>query len=244
MFTKRELEKYSRQILIKGFGRVGQEKLKKSAVFIAGAGGLGSSCAMYLAAAGVGEIKICDYDKVEVSNLNRQILHGESKVGINKAVSAKNMLQKINKNIKIKAIGEKITEENIARIAAHPKIIVDCMDNFPTRFILNKYAKIKKIPLIHGSVWGLEGRLTFIKIPETPCLKCIFPVAPPKSMFPVLGAAPGVIGCLQAMEVIKHIVGLGENIKNRLLIFDGENMGFSEMVLSKNPRCPVCGKSS
>lgn len=242
MLTKKELERYSRQIIISGFGNKGQEKLKKSKVFIAGAGGLGSSCAMYLAAAGVGNIKICDYDKTELSNLNRQILHGESKVGINKAVSAKITLAKINQDVKVEAIEEKITEKSIIRIAGNSRIIVDCMDNFPTRFILNKCAKIKKIPLVHGSVWGLEGRLTFIKIPETPCLKCIFPSAPPKLMFPVLGATPGIIGCLQAMEVIKHIVGLGKNIKNRLLVFDGKHTNFSEMKISKNPNCPVCGK--
>lgn len=243
MLTKKELEKYSRQILIKGFGRSGQEKLRKSVVFIAGAGGLGSSCAMYLAAAGIGDIKICDYDKAEISNFNRQILHGESKAGVNKAVSAKITLQKVNQNIKVEALEEKITEKSIVRLTGNSEIIIDCMDNFPARLILNKCAKIKKIPLVHGSVWGLEGRLTFVKIPETPCLECIFPVAPPESILPVLGATPGVIGCLQAMEAIKYIVGLGKNIKNRLLVFDGGNMDFSELILLKNPRCPVCSKT-
>ncbi|MBI5573462.1 MAG: HesA/MoeB/ThiF family protein [Elusimicrobia bacterium] len=244
MLTKNESERYSRQILIDGFGKKGQEKLKNAIVFIAGAGGLGSSCSMYLAAAGLGNIKICDNDSTELSNLNRQILHGESKIGINKAVSAKITLAKINQDVNIEAIEEKITEKNICRLVGNSKIIVDCMDNFPTRFILNKCSKMKKIPLVHGSVYGLEGRLTFVKIPETPCLKCIFPTSPPKEIFPVLGATPGVIGCLQAMEVIKYIVGLGENIKGRLLIFDGKNMNFSEMQIFKNPKCSVCGKKS
>ncbi|PKM92754.1 MAG: adenylyltransferase [Elusimicrobia bacterium HGW-Elusimicrobia-4] len=242
MLTKKELERYSRQIIISGFGKSGQEKLKKATVFIAGAGGLSSSCSMYLAAAGVGHIKICDFDKTVLSNLNRQILHGESKIGINKAVSAKITLQKINQDIKIEAIEEKITENNVCRLVGNSQIIVDCMDNFPTRFILNKCSKIKKIPLVHGSILGLEGRLTFIKIPETPCLKCIYFYSPPKKIFPVLGAAPGIIGCLQAMETIKYIVGLGENIKGRLLIFDGKNMSFSETQILKNPKCPVCSK--
>jgi len=244
MLTRKELKKYSRQIIISGFGKIGQEKLKKATVFIAGAGGLGSSCSMYLAAAGVGNIKICDCDKTELSNLNRQILHGESKVGINKAVSAKITLAKINQNVNIETIEEKITEKNICRLVGNSQVIVDCTDNFPTRFILNKCSKIKKIPLVHGSVCGLEGRLTFIKIPETPCLKCIFPTSPPKEIFPVLGATPGVIGCLQAMETIKYIVGLSENMKGRFLIFDGKNMNFSETQVVKNPKCPVCGKKS
>ncbi|MEW6555926.1 MAG: HesA/MoeB/ThiF family protein [Elusimicrobiota bacterium] len=242
LLSKKELERYSRQILIDGFGNKGQEKLKKATVFIAGAGGLGSSCAMYLAAAGVGNIKICDCDKTELSNLNRQILHGESKIGVNKAISAKITLAKINQDVNIEAIEKKITEKNIYQLVGNSQIIVDCMDNFSTRFILNKCSKIKKIPLVHGSVYGLEGRLTFVKIPETPCLKCVFPVPPPKKIFPVLGATPGIIGCLQAMEVIKYIVSIGENIKKRLLIFDGRNMTFSEMPISKNPKCPICGR--
>ena len=244
MLTRKESERYSRQILISGFEKIGQEKLKNATVFIAGAGGLGSSCSMYLAAAGVGDIKICDFDKTVLSNLNRQILHNESKIGINKAVSAKVTLAKINQNVNVEAIEEKITEKNICRLVGNSQIIIDCMDNFPTRFILNKCSKMKKIPLVHGSVYGLEGRLTFIKIPETPCLKCIYCYPPPKKVFPVLGATPGIIGCLQAMETIKYIIGLGENMKGRFLIFDGKNMNFSETQILKNPKCPVCGKKS
>lgn len=244
MLTRKELDRYSRQILIAGFGKAGQEKLKRASVFIAGAGGLGSSCSMYLAAAGVGGIKICDGDRTEPSNLNRQVLHGDSTLGMNKAASAKNTLLKINGNVKIEALGKKITKKNVRALVGNSKIIVDCLDNFETRFILNECSKIKKIPLVHGSVYGMEGRLTFIKAGETPCMRCIFDSSPPNKIFPVLGAAPGVIGCLQAMEVIKYITGIGKNIKGRLLVFDGVNMNFSELKISKNPKCPVCGKNN
>lgn len=244
MLTRKELDRYSRQIRIPGFGKTGQEKLKRASVFIAGAGGLGSSCSMYLAAAGAGSIKICDSDRTELSNLNRQVLHGDSSIGMNKAVSAKITLLKINGNLKIAALGNKITEENVCSLVGDSKIIVDCLDNFETRSILNKCSKIKKIPLVHGSVCGMEGRMTFIKAGETPCLRCIFDALPPERIFPVLGAAPGVIGCLQAMEVIKYITGLGKNMKGRLLVFDGKSMNFAELKISKNPKCPVCGKNN
>ncbi|MEM3370039.1 MAG: HesA/MoeB/ThiF family protein [Candidatus Micrarchaeia archaeon] len=238
--TNEELQRYARQIMMDGWGIVTQKKLKNSKVFIAGAGGLGSPVAIYLAVAGVGNIRICDYDTPDITNLNRQILHNHKRFGINKAISAKMTLEELNPNINIEAIPYKITEDNIEDIIDDSEIIIDCMDNFATRYILNKYAIKKNLPLVHGSIWGFEGRVSFIKPPETPCLRCLFPEAPPEETFPVLGVTPGIIGAIQAAETIKYLTGIGKLLKNVLLVWSGYDMSFKQYKGFRDPKCIDC----
>ncbi|MGE4357090.1 MAG: ThiF family adenylyltransferase [Candidatus Omnitrophota bacterium] len=239
--TNYDLERYSRQLIIEGWGKEGQKKLKNSEVFIAGAGGLGSPVAIYLAVAGVGKINICDYDVLELSNLNRQILHHDERLGINKAISGKETLKILNPSIEVKEITEKIVKDNVDILVGESQIIVDCMDNFETRLVLNECAIRKKIPLVYASVWGMSGYLSFIQVPETPCLFCIFSDSPPKEKFPVVGATPGVIGSLEALEVLKFLTGTGVNLKNKLLVWEGNTMDFKKIPLKPNKDCPVCG---
>ncbi|MCX8031183.1 MAG: HesA/MoeB/ThiF family protein [Thermodesulfovibrionales bacterium] len=239
-----ELKRYNRQIIMDGWGEETQIKLKNSKVFIAGAGGLGSPVAIYLAVAGVGSIRICDFDSPDWSNLNRQILHNQTRIGINKAISAKQTLEELNPQIQVHPITEKISKDNVDILVDDSHIIIDCMDNFPTRYLLNETAIRKNIPLIYGSIWGMEGRLSFIKSPETACLSCIFPEPPPSEVFPVVGATPGVIGCLQAMEAIKFLTSIGSNLKGKLLIWDGKKTEFKTFKTFKDPNCPICGGKS
>ncbi len=241
MLSEQESQRYTRQMMMEGWGEETQEKLKGSTVFIAGAGGLGSPVSIYLAVAGIGNIRICDFDSPDLSNLNRQILHDHTRVGTNKAVSGKMTLERLNPDINITAIDTKIEADNVDELVGDADLILDCMDNFPTRFLLNESARRKGIPLVYGSIWGLEGRLSFIKSPETPCLKCIFPESPPKEVFPVVGATPAVIGSLQAMEAIKYLAGVGSNIMGKLLVWDGSRTEFRTFKAPKDPHCPVCG---
>lgn len=235
--------RYNRQMLIDGWGEEGQKKLKNSKVFIAGAGGLGSPVSIYLAVAGVGKIVICDFDTVETTNLNRQILHSHTRVGINKALSAKITLTAINPDVEVIPVTEKINHENAFEIVGDSHIIMDCMDNLETRYILNEVAIKKEIPLVFGAIYGMQGMLSFIQSPETPCLNCLFPEAPPKETFPVVGATPAVIGTLQALEAIKYIVKIGRNLKNKLLVWDGMTCEFKTFKAKKELSCPVCGQS-
>lgn len=234
--------RYARQMLIDGWSEEGQKKLKNSTVFIAGAGGLGSPVSIYLAVAGIGKIIICDFDSVEATNLNRQILHSHTRIGINKALSAKITLTALNPDVEVIPITSKITSENAFELIGDSQIIIDCMDNLETRYILNEVAIKKGIPLVFGAIYGIQGMLSFIQSPETPCLKCLFPEAPPKETFPVVGATPGVIGALQALEAIKYLVGIGKNLKNKLLVWDGMNCDFKTFKAQKDPSCIVCGK--
>jgi molybdopterin/thiamine biosynthesis adenylyltransferase len=242
MLTKDERERYDRQIMIRGFGPEGQEKLKRARVFIAGAGGLGSAAATYLTAAGVGMLCIVDHDKVELSNLNRQVLHWQEDIGKGKGDSAARKLEKLNPAVKIEAIDEMITEANISQLVAGFDLIVDALDNLPTRYILNKVALEKNIPLFHGAVHGFEGRAMTVIPGETACLWCVYRGVTLGGKFPVVGVAPAVIGSIQATEVIKYIVGIGQLLTNRLLVYDGLNTKFAEFKLRKDPRCPHCGE--
>jgi len=239
--SDRELERYRRQMMLAGWGQKTQEKLKGATAFVAGAGGLGSPLTIYLAVAGVGHIRVCDFDAPELSNLNRQILHDDTRIGVNKSVSAKRTLETLNPDIQVTALTDKIVAENVDDMVGNADVIVDCMDNFPTRYLLNETAIRKHIPMVHGSVWGLEGRLSFIQSPETPCLRCLFPEAPPPEVFPVVGATPGVIGALQAVETIKYLTGVGTNLKGKFLIWDGMEMEFMTVAFRKDPDCPTCG---
>ncbi len=212
-------------------------------VFIAGAGGLGSPVSIYLTTAGVGTIRIVDHDIVELSNLNRQVLHWDKDPGRSKVESAAEKLRQLNRNVKIEPVKEMITEANVSRLVAGFDLIVDAMDNLQTRYLLNKAAIENHIPFFHGAVLGLEGRVMTIIPGETACLRCIYRAAPAPGWFPVLGATPAVIGCLQATEVIKYITGIGKLLTNRLLVYDGLNMKFAELVVKRDPNCEYCGNS-
>jgi molybdopterin/thiamine biosynthesis adenylyltransferase len=243
MLTKKELEKYDRQIMIPGFGAEGQAKLKKAKVFIAGAGGLGSPVAIYLAAAGIGTIRIVDRDTVELSNLNRQVLHWDKDIGEKKVVSAAAKLKMFNPDIRIETCEDAITEANAAELVADADLIVDAMDNLPTRYLLNKTAIKKNIPFFHGAVYGFEGQAMTVIPGKSACLYCLYHGAnPPQTKFPVIGVAPAVIGCIQATEVIKYIVGMGELLTDRLLTYDGLAMKFTEFSIKRDPACAHCGK--
>lgn len=237
-----EKTRYDRQMLIEGWGEAGQQRLKMATVFVAGAGGLGSPVSIYLAIAGVGKIGVCDADVVELSNLNRQILHYEERLGEQKAVSAGRTLSALNPTIEIVTHAAYLNQNNVEEIIDKPDLIVDCLDNFETRYLLNSYACKLGIPMVHAAVWGMMGQVTFLHPPETPCLECIFPQAPPKEIFPVVGAAPGVIGCMQAMEGLKYLTGVGTNLKGKLLIFEGEDMCTTCLDVQRVPTCPVCGE--
>jgi len=231
--------------MIHGFGEEGQEKLKKARVFIAGIGGLGSPVAIYLAAAGVGTIRIADHDTVELSNLNRQVLHYERNIDKKKVDSAATKLAQLNPDIKIEKISVTITDKNISRLVADSDLIVDAMDNLPTRYLLNRTAIEKNIPFFHGAVYGFEGRAMTIIPGKTACLNCVYHgAAVPKEKFPVIGVTPAVIGCIQATEVIKYLLGLGDLLTDRLLNYDALRMKFTEFKISRDPNCEQCGNPS
>jgi len=239
--TPEELERYSRQIPIRGFGEEGQRKLKNAHVLVAGLGGLGTPASTYLVAAGVGHLTILDAERVELSNLNRQILHWQLDVGRSKAGSAIEKLWAMNPKAKIESRLETITRGNAGKLLKGADIVVDGMDNYPTRYLLNETCVHNRIPFIHGAVEGLVGQLATILPGEGPCLRCIIPKEPPlKPAFPVLGTTPGVIGCLQAMEAIKLIVGVGKPLVGRMLFFNGEDMTFDVIETRRDLKCPVC----
>jgi len=241
MLTRSELARYDRQIMVRGFGVEGQEKLKQARIFIAGAGGLGSAAATYLTAAGVGMIRVVDHDMVELSNLNRQVLHWDEDIGKKKVDSATEKLKRLNQEVEVEAIAEMVTEANISQLVAGFDLIVDAVDNLPTRYLLNKVALEKNIPLFHGAVYGFEGRAMTIIPGETACLRCVYRGVVPGEKFPVIGVTPAVIGCIQATEVIKYIAGIGQLLTNRLLVYDGLNMKFTEFRLKKDQNCEHCG---
>ena len=241
MLTERELDRYDRQIRL--LGEDGQEKLKRAKVFIAGAGGLGSPILIYLTAAGIGKINLVDKDTVALSNLNRQILHWEKDIDREKAISAKEKLTEINRDIKIDAKSETITKDNASDLVADADLIIDAMDNFPTRYLLNRTALEKGIPFIHGAINGFHGQATTVLPGESACLRCIFREAPPPSVFPVLGVTPGIIGLIQASEAIKYIVGVGELLIGKLLLWDGLTSQTEIVQVDKNAHCQDCGTS-
>ena len=240
--TPDDKERFRRQIILPGWDEVGQKKVKQATVFIAGAGGLGSPVAIYLAAAGVGTLRICDCGEPELSNLNRQVLHSDKDIGKSKVTSARETLAQVNPHVAVEALSEKIVKDNVAELIGDSSIIVDCMDNFPTRHVLKEYACTNALPFVHGGVHGMSGQLTFIHTPETPCLYCIFPGSPPSEIFPIVGATAGVIGTLEVLETLKYLTGKGNLLKNRMLFWDGDQMHFHEITLQKDPHCSVCGE--
>jgi adenylyltransferase/sulfurtransferase len=239
--TQDEAHRYNRQIILPGWGDEAQLRVRDSTVFIAGAGGLGSAVAFYLAAAGTGTLRICDDGEVELSNLNRQIIHTDESRGSKKVYSAAERIARLNPHVHTLTFDDRIDDLTISRLAGDADIIVDCLDNFETRYVLNRFAVNKGIPMVHAGVYGMAGQITFIESPATPCLQCIFPEAPPAETFPVIGATVGAIGSLEALEALKYLTATGELLKGRLLLFEGDIMKLEELPIEKDPACPVCG---
>jgi molybdopterin/thiamine biosynthesis adenylyltransferase len=242
MLSGSEIERYDRQIIIGGFGQEGQERLKRARVVIAGSGGLGSAVSVYLVAAGVGTIRIIDHDKVELSNLNRQVLHWDKDIGRRKIISASEKLRSLNPGVTIEAVDETINEENVDRLVSGFDAIVDAMDNFPVRLMLNKVAVDRNIPFFYGGVQGFEGRAMTIIPGQTACLKCVYHGSMPGDKIPVIGATAAVIGSIQTTEVIKYIVGIGELLADTLLVYNGLDMEFTRFKVKRDPGCEHCGQ--
>lgn len=240
MLSTDEQERYIRQIMM--IGEDGQERLKQATIFIAGAGGLGSPIGLYLAAAGVGRLILADYDTVDLSNLNRQVLHGTADLGRRKVDSARRKLEAINPEITIETEAVTIDDNNLPELAGDADGIVDAMDNFGTRYLLNRAALQKEIPFFHGGINGFSGQATTIVPGKTACLRCIFPHPPPQETFPVLGTTAGFIGVVQANEVLRYLLGRGELLTNRLLLWDGERAKVDEIAVEQNPSCSDCGR--
>jgi sulfur-carrier protein adenylyltransferase/sulfurtransferase len=241
--------RYSRHLLIPEVGVEGQLKLLSSRVLMIGAGGLGSPASLYLAAAGVGTIGIVDDDRVDASNLQRQIAHSTETLGDWKVDSAKATLKALNPDVNVVTYKERLTSENVERILADGwDVIVDGADNFPTRYLVNDASVWHDVPVVHGSIYRFEGQVTVFKPQVGPCYRCLFPTPPPPELAPscaeggVLGVLPGIVGSLQANETIKLLLGIGEPLIGRLLLFDALETEFSEVKLRKDPSCPVCGE--
>lgn len=241
-FSPDELRRYDRQIRISGFGKNGQLKLKKARVTVVGAGGLGCPASLYLVAAGIGTVLVVDQETVELSNLNRQILHWSSDIGRSKTVSMVDKLRQLNPEVTSDSVRMRVTPDNARQLVKGCSAVVDALDNWHTRFLLNKMCVEEKVPFVHAGVFGLYGQITTILPGEGPCLQCILPEVPSEEKkFPVLGVTAGTLGLLEAMETIKLITGLGEPLVGRLLHFDGETMRFQEISLERRATCPVCG---
>lgn len=250
-FTKEQLERYSRQIVINEIGVDGQEKLTEAKVLIIGAGGLGSPAALYLAAAGIGKIGIADSDIVGLSNLQRQLMHTTSDLGRPKVESAKETLQQINPDVSIQTYNEFISSDNIAGIIADYDFVLDCTDNFEAKFLINDACVIADKPFTHAGVTGFQGQLMTVIPHETSCYRCIFQAPPPEGAVPscaeagIVGAVAGVIGSLQALEAIKYITGAGDLLTGKLLTFDALTMKFRTVKLPpRGSGCAICADRS
>jgi adenylyltransferase/sulfurtransferase len=247
--TAQQQQRYSRHVLIPEIGDAGQQKLLNARVLIIGAGGLGSPAALYLAAAGVGTIGFVDFDTVDLSNLQRQILHTEDRVGMRKTESARIALRALNSDVHVVAHDEMLSGENAARLFEQYDVIVNGCDNFPTRYLANDVAIFTRKPLVDGGIFRFEGQLTTVIPFQSPCYRCRYPAPPPPEEAPscaeagVLGVLPGIVGVLQATEVIKLITGIGSPLTGRLLHIDTLAMHFREFRVPRDPQCPVCGEN-
>ena len=248
-FTEDQIKRYSRHIILREVGGKGQKKLLSSKVFLVGAGGLGSPAAYYLAAAGVGTLGIADSDIVDLSNLQRQILHSTKELNNPKVESAKRTLTELNPDVEVRTYKERLSSENILDMLAEYDVIVDGSDNFPTRYLVNDACVMLGKPNVHGSVFQFEGQATvFHPAKGGPCYRCLYPEPPPPGMAPscqeagVLGVLPGIIGLVQAVEALKLLLGVGDVLIGKLLTYDALRANFTTLKLYKDPGCPLCGE--
>lgn len=248
-FTDDQLQRYSRHIILPEVGGKGQKKILNARVFVVGAGGLGCPVGYYLAAAGIGTIGIIDNDTVELSNLQRQIAHSTKTLGVHKVDSAKATFEALNPDVNVIGIKERINKSNIMDLIKDYDIVVDGSDNFPTRYLVNDACVLLKKPLVSGAILKFEGQVTTVLPGEGHCYRCLFEEMPPPGLVPscqeagVLGAITGVVGALQATEVLKLVLGKGDVLKNTLLIYDALRTTFRRVKVPKNPACPVCGEN-
>jgi len=248
--TRDEILRYSRHLLIPEVGLEGQRKLKGSSALIIGTGGLGSPVALYLAAAGIGNIGLVDYDVVDETNLQRQVIHGTDTVGVLKVESARDRIQDLNPDIDVDVYNEPFTSENAMSIAADYDVIIDGTDNFPTRYLTNDISVFLGKPNVYGSIFRFDGQASVFYAKEGPCYRCLFPEPPPPGLVPscaeggVLGVLPGTIGTIQATEALKVLLGIGEPLIGKLLLYNALDMSFDFVKLKKNPDCRVCGPNA
>lgn len=244
-----EIRRYSRHLILPEVGMAGQKKICSTSVLCIGAGGLGSPIAMYLAAAGIGKIGVVDFDTVDFSNLQRQLLHGTNDVGRPKAESAKETINDLNPNVEVVIHNTRLSSENALEIVAQYDIVVDGTDNFPTRYLTNDACVLLRKPNVYGSIFRFEGQASvFAPHLGGPCYRCLYPEPPPPGMVPscaeggVLGVLPGIIGCIQATEILKLALGKGSSLTGRLMLFNALDMKFKELKLRRDPKCPLCGE--
>ena len=248
MWTKQELDRYARHIVLPGVGGAGQARLKRGAVLVVGAGGLGSPVLMYLAAAGVGRLGLVEMDRVDLSNLQRQVLFDTNSIGQPKAEVAKSRLENLNPHLRIEAYAQRITTANALELLEPYDLIIDCSDNFPTRYLLNDACVLLNKPLVYGAIHQFEGQLSVFHYRGGPCYRCLFPQPPRPGTVPscaeagVFGVLPGVIGSLMATEALKLLLDLGEVLSGRLLLYDGLQARFRHLAFSRRSDCPVCGE--
>ncbi|MBS7611359.1 HesA/MoeB/ThiF family protein [Candidatus Bathyarchaeota archaeon] len=241
-----ELERYDRQIRIPGFGVEGQMKLKNSKVAVVGVGGLGCAVSIYLVAAGVGRVVLIDKEKFELNNLNRQVLGYQSDLGKLKVEAAKAKLKELNPEVEVEAVPVELSERNIDKVISNMDIVVDCLDNWETRLLINDYCVSKNIPLIHAAVSEFYGQITTVIPGRGPCLRCVFHKIPTiqTEVIPIIGAVPGVLASLEVVEAIKLLTGIGEPLVGRILFLDFRRMSFDIIQLSKREDCPTCDETT
>lgn len=247
--TEEQIERYSRHIILPEVGGKGQRKLLGARALLVGAGGLGSPAGLYLAAAGVGTIGVVDSDAVELSNLQRQVLHSTADIGRRKCLSAKEAMESINPDVQVIPYDERLTSANIIEIISDYDVVLDGSDNFPTRYLVNDACVMTGKPLSHGSILRFEGQATTILPGQGPCYRCLYPEPPPQGMVPtcqqagVLGVTAGIVGLIQATEAVKIILGIGDLLVGRLLLYNGLQMAFREVPIRRRADCAVCGDS-
>jgi len=249
-FTEEQIERYSRHIILPEVGAEGQSKLLESKVFMIGAGGLGSPVAYYLAAAGVGTIGICDADVVDMSNLQRQIIHNQDRVGMPKVESARATIQALNPDVQVNTYNYRIDADNIREIIRDYDLVIDGCDNFPTRFLVNDACFFEGKTLVSGAMFRFDGQVATFKPTsqkDAPCYRCLYPEPPPAGLVPscseagILGALAGAVGTIQAVEAVKELLGIGDSLAGKLMTFDALRMEWKKLKLRKDPGCPLCG---